>query len=834
DYLLTGIRVASTGPGGISTAGGGDVILEAGHDVVSVPDVGPGQTPGGSGALGSQAGDVTVNAGHGIFGNFILQHGTGRLLAGVELGLDGSPTVTHPDATIGIATKAVSLSLASGSWSAYAARDIFIGEVRNPSGTFNSRRVPVPEGVFIGNSGVGGDILPPVRASFLFDYSPDAAARLWAGNGIHLLGANLPRVTGQNQGMPAIYPPTLSLEAGAGGIEIQNSLVLYPSQEGSLQITTHAGGGIHGGQQSGTLIGIVMSDSGLPDWNTFISGHAITPLHLNDPDPVKMEISGKVDSFGLAVPTVAQVHVHGDAYNFRFQGQNLSASAVTDLVVDGAIRYRGGLTSVTLDDLLPAVVYSPALSADPGIARKLRYDPATGKLSFYGQMTEGERTALLNPRALLFDSHGAPLDADHQVIDRPGVEQGWVYVPLTDGQKAAIRKLYTDSQDAALADQGLSVAGPGLFHVQAQKVDLGISSGISVRGPNFNPALEGISPLGANLSIDIAESLVMTTTKIANEGYRGGISLRVGESIDVGDQLSSFGSPADPKGIFTTSGGSLQVTAGRDINVNGSRIATYNGGTLTVRSEHGDVNAGVGGSGSVSFRTTDLDPATGKLVGIPSTIPGSGILATTVPGSFPDSVVGNITVQAPEGNINASLGGIIQLSFNGSDSRRSGIALTAGKDINAGGSGVIGNNISLDAGGNINGLVIGSGNIALRSEHNINVTAIGSGGVSVSAGGSVSGTIVSGGSVNVSGDSISAALVSKNVSASGDTSKAAVGVPTSNVAKSDTKVAEDAATLGGRTPEKSLKDQDESRSRPKPAPVVRKVSRVTVILPTNP
>jgi len=177
-------------------------------------------------------------------------------------------------------------------------------------------------------------------------------------------------------------------------------------------------------------------------------------------------------------------------------------------------------------------------------------------------------------------------------------------------------------------------------------------------------------------------------------------------------------------------------------------------------------------------------------------------------------------------------GGIIQIAFNGVSTRNNFIDLRAGGDINAGGSGIIGSNIRLDAGGDINGVIIGSGSLEIQSDRNVNVAAFGGTGVSINAGGNITGTVVGGGSINVSGDSISAALISKNVSASGDTSGALVGVPQSNVAKAETKVEEDASAKTSKSGEREL-DEEEKKKNSKAVTLARRVSRVTVILPSK-
>jgi filamentous hemagglutinin family protein len=800
--------------GGISTAAGGNVILDAGHNIVSTPTVPANQPTGASGAYGSQPGNVQLIAGNLVLGNFTLANGLGTIASGVEVH-DGLVTrVTNPTADIGTAQRPLNLSLISGSWSAWAAHDIYIAEVRNPNGTFNSSQLAVPPGKFPGN--IGGAVVPP-RTSFLFDYAPDASANFWAGNSITLAGSNLPRVSGQNQSMPPIYAPILNLDAGAGGIHILNPLTLYPSSQGALHITTHDGGNLTGAPSTTSLVGIIMSDSGLPGWATFGQGHAVKPLHLDDLNPVKLDIDGNIESFGLIVPTYAEINVAGNTYNFGFNGRNPSPLRTSFIKVAGDITYRGNLTNVKLTDPLPPVLFSVSLSGNPAIAAKLRYDPTTRTLTYIGQMSPGDLTFLLNPTQVALDIDGHPLLDIHGLpVTRP--------VVLNATQITAIRQLYADSQSASLGDQGLSLAGAGFFNISARNIDLGISGGISVTAPDA--ALAAISPYGANLNVTALGNLDMTSTKIANESLLGGITLKTGGKLDVGGQLTTFGDPNAPRGIFTTSGGNVSVTAANDVNVNGSRIAAYNGGNIDVTSQHGNVNAGSGGSGFVSLQALELNPATHQLVAIPATIPGSGILATTLVGSR--ASLGNIVVNTPEGSINASLGGIIQIAFNGADTQNSRVDLTAGHDINAGGSGIIGSNIRLKAGGNITGLIVGTGLVDINSQHNVDVTAFGGGGINISAVGTVSGTAISP-IVSVSGDSITAALVGSSVSSSGDASAASVGVPASNVAKESARTSEDAAATVAKTDDTDEKENNKKKS--KPISLAKKTGRVTVILP---
>jgi filamentous hemagglutinin family protein len=804
--------------GGIATAAGGNVTLQAGNDIISAPTVPAGQTPGASGAYGSQPGNVTLSAGNQILGNFIVANGVGEILAGVRVQNGQVTQILNSSADVGSSIHPVSLSLIAGTWNVWAGDDIFLAEVRNPSGTFNDNTVAVSAGQFAGNT---DNSTIPARSQFLFNYAPNATANLWAGDAITLTGANLPRLNNENDDMPPIYPPILTLTAGAGGITVNNPIVLYPSSQGALQVTTIGGGNLTGTFQQGTLVGITMSDSGLPGYETFSQGHAITPLHLADPNQVVLDISGSINSFGLTVPTSAQVTVSGDAYNFGFLGQNLSPSQTTSIKVGGNLTYRGDLTTVTLPSPLPAALLNPGLSGDPEVTGKLLYAAATGVLTFIGPMSSSDLSFLLNPTKIVLNAAGQPvLDANGQPVTQP--------LTLTAAQQTSIQELYTASQSATLGGQGLAIAGPGKFTISAQEIDLGISGGISVLAPDS--ALAAISTHGATLNVNAAGNLEMTSSKITDAGLNGDIQLTVGGTLDVGGQLTSLGDPNSPKGIFTTSGGNISVTAQDDINVDSSRIAAYDGGNIDVRSATGDVNAGTGGVGYVSMQGVELNPVTGQLISIPATVAGSGILATTLPGSHGE--LGNITVETPDGSINANAGGIIQISLNGRNPPGAFIDLNAGKDINASGSGVIGGDLRLTAGGEVNGILVGTGTINVNSQSSVNVTAFGGGGVSISAAGTVSGTVISGGNANVSGETITASLIAQSVSASGNTSQANVGVPASNVTKADSKVAEDASTTVATTDNQETGDDDKKKKN-STITLAQKSGRVTVILPAK-
>ncbi|HZI31239.1 MAG TPA: hypothetical protein VFF11_02790, partial [Candidatus Binatia bacterium] len=118
----------SSSLGGISTAAGGNVTVNAGGNVTSYLPTGTGLSAtgdAGTGAFGSQPGNVTINAGGSVFGHYVVANGEGNITAGRD---------------VGNFSRNVALSLVAGSWSLNAPNgDIFLQEVRNPNGVFNTQ-----------------------------------------------------------------------------------------------------------------------------------------------------------------------------------------------------------------------------------------------------------------------------------------------------------------------------------------------------------------------------------------------------------------------------------------------------------------------------------------------------------------------------------------------------------------------------------------------------------------------------------------------------------------------------------------------------------------------
>ncbi|NDB75470.1 MAG: hypothetical protein EB141_07485 [Verrucomicrobia bacterium] len=232
----------------------------------------------------------------------------------------------------------------------------------------------------------------------------------------------------------------------------------------------------------------------------------------------------------------------------------------------------------------------------------------------------------------------------------------------------------------------------------------------------------------------------------------GNLDLNIGGKVQLGSPDAAIKFKNDPgRGIFSASSGDINVIAGGDINVQDSRIASYDGGNLLVRSLNGNVNAGDGRVDTQTVSQTRVDPVTGAVTSVSRVIPGSGLIATTFPDS-PNTKVGDITVETPKGNIVAGSGGIVQVNLAPNPTPGGRVSLTAGSevggvitapgDINVSGSGVIGVNVALKATGNITGVAVAQGNIDISSRQSVSISALGGGDVKASASGTISGTLV--------------------------------------------------------------------------------------------
>ncbi|MEI9865407.1 MAG: hypothetical protein WDN00_12810 [Limisphaerales bacterium] len=200
-------------------------------------------------------------------------------------------------------------------------------------------------------------------------YAANAYVALNSGNSVQLLGESLPRYNDFEKGITPIYPGTLTINTGAGGVILGNNVTLFPSPLGNLIITTTGGGSLQTKAYADYLAALdyynqhqnddpppalptppadqwqlLVSDSGKTQYKAAgdfgIADHAAVPVHLNDPEPIRLNISGGMNGIILGAPKRAEINVAGDMVNSRLDGQNLHDTDVTSINVDGNIINR--------------------------------------------------------------------------------------------------------------------------------------------------------------------------------------------------------------------------------------------------------------------------------------------------------------------------------------------------------------------------------------------------------------------------------------------------------------------------------------------------------------
>jgi filamentous hemagglutinin family protein len=834
-FARTSYLVDLANLGGISTGAGGDVSIQAGGNVSSFLPAGSGGSDAGSGAFGAAPGNVRIEAGGDVTGHYVVANGQGTLLA-------------HGNA--GTAQQLLALSLVKGAWNVTSDHDLNLQEVRNPNGVFNSLSGPF---------------------NHRFDYDPGAAVSLTAANALNLSGENRPTTADVTMPSP-IYPPSLTLRAGAGGINVANDLILYPAPLAALDIATSGGGGLSGVNPQGSIVKIVMSDSGR---NRFVdttdfgeTDHGATPVHLGDPNAARVSISGDMRNLTLVTAKKADVTVQGSLLNAGLSAQNLGPLDESRLTVGGDINNRVPYTFYenlgTAPDFAAFSAAENALGLPAFTSNPFLYNPQTRRLIFQGRMTFDQLNGYQNVKVPRLDANGNPVLLDSQgnlvptdTLGRPLPDASGNTISLSETRHElvparfldapVIQDLYNRSQDVPLqSGTGYSISGPGRLTINARNADLGDTAGIVSKGPTDNSALALLGP-AAGVSLNLSGDLSMFASRIVS--FAGGnLDLNIGGRVQLGSPDSVIRFKNDPgRGIFSSSSGDVNVIASGDVNVQDSRIASYDGGNLLVRSLNGNVNAGDGRVDTQTVNQTRVDPVTGDVTSVSRVIPGSGLIATTFPDS-PNTKVGNITVETPNGNILAGSGGIVQVNLAAKPTPGGRVSLTAGTevggavtapgDINVSGSGVIGVNVALKATGNITGVAVAQGNIDISSRQSVSISALGGGDVKASASGTISGTLVGVGGVSASGASVDASVLSQNVAAGTTTTgqkgftQAATASGTAQAAAQTEQPAKAAAKPAAMATEAAAADPQDKKKKAMAKPVLtRTTGRVTVILP---
>lgn len=569
-------------------------------------------------------------------------------------------------------------------------------------------------------------------------------------------------------------------------------------------------------------------------------------------------------------------------------------TAIANLTVPSYIQPSQYLTYALAHASLFGVTISPngQLTANGG-DQGFVYDAASQRLWFGGPMTSSLLAYALGNNSsgqftILHLVNGAP------VLDSNGHFETDTVNWVSPSQILALYNASQSSPSLNLTQYGYRVGGPGQFDMTAGSISLGDSYGILSAGV-YDPQtpfgnrynnLASITPASADLNIELTgpdqtetevyqfqdgstlnilphSSLDMLTSTIASLGGGNVKVISDNGSVDLGSLFSFNTTKYVGYGVFTTAGGNVTLEAQGDVNIDGSRAATYDGGNVFIESFGGNVDVGSGGATQTGVLLSYED---GGLPGFyQEYVYGSGIVANTLVPAAPAvlaygegyvgyppagssvniaKIPGNITVLTPQGNITSTLGGITQEALDGSTTAGPTIDLEAGTsatvnsssylgntyigNIDLGQSGVIGGSVTLKATGNITGLIISRQNSTVQTAQNFTGSVLAGGSADVSGGGSVSGVIVGVGGASVSGANVSATVLSQNANVNGAASS------TLGTSATATSTSQSAAQQAGNDTKQEVAGNDNGNDddkKKKKGALIQRVKRVTVILP---
>lgn len=478
-------------------------------------------------------------------------------------------------------------------------------------------------------------------------YTEDSSVSLISGQGSITLTGDVETSFDLSAGSTKreLYlPASLYMQAGLD-IILESNFYMMPSSSGNLEL--YAGRDIIAKSDEGVAdYGIIMSDadpddvygnfsltSGTVEQDSLLTRSLTAQeliLHEDDTTQVLITAGRDIESLGLSLPKSAAIFAGRDINNLDYIGQNLSTTDETIIFAGRNITYttdRGGSSEIGL------------LFNGPGLFRVQAGDSIDLGSSLGIQAVGGGINSYLP-------------DGSNDLLVIAGTSVLFTVDELNE-LFAGLRQAGTDFVEAKLA---------GNDELAQQIVE---EARISLIEPIFGSD----STVSGNISL--------INSKIFTSGGDGDIITLAGGQIDVG--VSSIQSPPilgistdsekENSGFYTTAGGALKMFANGDINVNESRVMTFNGGDIDIISNYGDINAGRGSKAAVASSSVyfeEQSDGTLRAVFEPPAV-GSGIRAT-----------------APDINL---AGDIYATAFSG--------------DIDAGEAGLSGRNVTLAAGGEV-------------------------------------------------------------------------------------------------------------------------------------
>jgi hypothetical protein len=490
----------------------------------------------------------------------------------------------------------------------------------------------VPQLVEIGNSQVSvsaqgnveiGAIVNPNLAEAAApgywdnDYTRQSSVELTAATGNVNMYGSLSSVnygTFADSQYAGYLPPTVAISAGKN-VTISGRYLQLPAQLGNLTMTAgrnivFEGGGVW-----------VMSDA---DLNATYPGYpassapnltsdASTPVHTGDPTPVVISAKGDITDMTITLPKMATISAGGSISDLNYMGQNITPTDATSIVAAHDITYAYGLN-----------VGNDAIQVG---------GPGCIVVQAGGTIDLGDSNGI---QALGNAANPALTAMGGSLIVAAGLAGS------------------LPTQDFSNFFDSLRGAGTSYSTLKASGDTAGAQVVITqARSSTIDPLL---------LDANQGENITMTSSQISTVGG-GSLSIIATGSLNVGTTMLPSKTTGSSKqtGIFTETGGAIDVFANGDVNVNEARMMTFEGGDITVWSDKGNINAGKGSKAAINASRPTYSCVAGvcSLKFTPPAV-GSGIRALTYAPDVdtPAPPPGDIYLFAPQGVIDAGEAGI--------------------------------------------------------------------------------------------------------------------------------------------------------------------------------
>jgi filamentous hemagglutinin family protein len=572
----------------------------------------------------NDASNLTIFSGDNMEGRFLIADGIGELHSmGGFGGLAPDRTTYLP---IELFTAALNVS---------AQGNIDVGAIVNPT-------ITRP----VGSSDTASNM-------WNLEYAPTTSVSLTAVTGnVTLYGGDnfYGNFGGIGNASLTILPPTVTITAG-GNINFLSNFTLAPYALGNLSLT--AGENINGELANGLQAMILMSDmsDALPGQsynevygvqqmtNSYVlAGGGLTVaylyedpaglLHANDPTSALVNAGGNIANLAFYMPKQADIVAGGNINNVFYNGHNNNAGDVTIIRAGDSIVFSSEENALRVDTGIEvggpgALVVEAGDSMDLGTSAGITVLGNALDTQYPSQLPSTGCTLIV---ASGYDKDFSNITADTQFFMGTTQQAGL----QAEGQ--------TYSEDLAAgrtAQAALDVA--------------------EARADTIDPFFAGSATSGSG-------DINMTASQISSLAPTAGIFIVTHGSLNVG-QSTFFANESEitQTGIFTAQGGGINIFANKDVNVNESRVMTFEGGDITVWSDTGNINAGRGSRTAVNASPPSTTSINGQVVVAfsPPSV-GSGIRAVTyAPGwGIPAPPAGNINLFAPQGDIDAGEAGI--------------------------------------------------------------------------------------------------------------------------------------------------------------------------------